>query len=382
MRGYPFIPTAMLPLAALGLLRGLRRPDGTHRTLLLSALAVPVGAAVAGLGITRVLAFIVPVTALAGLGLEAVADRVKPALARRAAGLGLVAGLSLAAFGMLADALRDGPTWYDDYTLYGMQYGARQVFGEIGALLEADSGARVVLSPIWTNGTNVLQAYFMPDQPRLRLEGGVSLLQRPWDDLQDTTWVLTPDEYQAVRDSPLFATVRVLKTLPYPDGRPGFYFLKLRYAADAEQQLARQLEERRKPVTGEALVDGEWISVEHSPFDMGDLPEIFDGDPFTLARTRESNPAVLALTFPAPRPLTGLTLTVSSMDLTLRARVRIAGEEAPASLTWEFIDLPSDPTVEVQFWGSPRPVEALTLEIEDRSGQPTDNVHILDLILR
>jgi hypothetical protein len=383
MRGYAFFPTAMLPLLILGLVQALRRKSSSpYRVLLLAALAAPVGAAMAGLGVTRVLAFVVPATALAGLGLEAIAARVGPALARRAAGIGLAAGLSFAGFSLLADALEHGPTWYDDYGLYGLQYGARQVFSEIRSVLTEDPEARIVLSPVWANGTDILLRYFLPDDPRVRLEGGISLLEGPNDDLDDTTYVLTPEEFEVVRVSPLFGEVHKLKALPYPDGRPGFFFLALRYAPDAERQFAQQLAERRLPVVGQVQLDGQWIMVEHSPFDIGDLPEIFDRDPFTVARTRESNPAVLTLTFPTSRPLSGLSLSVSSMDLTLRASLRTAGGDKPETFVWNFTDLPVDPTVEVQFWETPRPIEVMTLEIENRALQALDKVHIIDLILR
>jgi len=383
MRGYAFFPTAMLPLLILGLVQVLRRKNSSpHRALLLAALAAPVGAAMAGLGITRVLPFVVPATALAGLGLEAIAARVGPMVARRAAGIGLAAVLSLASFSMLADALEHGPTWYDDYGLYGLQYGARQIFGEIHSMLTEDPDARIVLSPAWANGTDIVLRYFLPDDPRIHLEGGVALLEGPRDDLDDTTFVLTPEEFQAVRDSPLFSEVHVLKTLPYPDGRPGFFFLAFRYAPDAEQQFSRQLEERRLPVVGQIQLDGESITVEHSPFDIGDLPEIFDRDPFTVARTREANPAVLTLTFPTPRLMTGLSLSVGTMDLTLRAILQTAGADEPETFVWEFAELPIDLTVEVQFWEAPRPVEVMILEIEDRKGEALGKVHIFGLVLR
>jgi hypothetical protein len=123
--------------------------------------------------------------------------------------------------------------------------------------------------------------------------------------------------------------------------------------------------------------------VQHSPFDLGDLKEIFDGDPFTVTRTRESNPAVLALTFRTPRPMSGLSLSVSTMELTLRARVQTVSEgEGPQTFVWEYSDLPNDPTVEAQFWETPRLVQSLTLEIENRGGLPLDKIHIIDLILR
>lgn len=382
MRDYAFLPTAMLPLVLVGLLRIIRQlHSGVHRTVLLSGLAVPVGAAVAGPGITRVLSFVVPATVMAGLGLEELARRVRPAIARRAAGIGLAAGLTAASFGMLVDALDHGPTWFDDYGLYGMQYGARQVFGEIRTLLRSQPDARVVLSPVWANGTHILLQFFVPQEPRIALQGGDSLLEGPMEDLEQNIYVLTPEEHAALRDSSLFGELTELETLPYPDGRPGFYFLKLRYAPDAQQQFARQLEERRQPITSWVEVDGQMVEVEHSPLDIGGLDEIFDQDPFTLARTRESNPAILKFTFPSPRWLSGLTLSVSTMELSLKARLMTAGSDRPVVRTWDYLDLPPDPTVEARFWETPREVVVLTLEIHKRDGDALDKVHIYDLIL-
>jgi hypothetical protein len=70
------------------------------------------------------------------------------------------------------------------------------------------------------------------------------------------------------------------------------------------------------------------------------------------------------------------------MDLTLRASLQTAGADEPETFVWEFADLPIDPTVEVRFWEAPRPVEVMTLEVENRRGEPYDKVHIIDLILR
>ena len=65
-----------------------------------------------------------------------------------AASLWITAGalfvvLSGASLWMLRDALTKGPLWFGDYGLYGMQYGAKQLFEEeIPAFLKEDPNAR------------------------------------------------------------------------------------------------------------------------------------------------------------------------------------------------------------------------------------------------
>ena len=71
-------------------------------------------------------------------------------------------GLAVGVFALLAgfnlylcvDALRHGDRWPSDYTLGGVQWGARQLFGTVvPALMAANPAAPVYLSPNWANGT-------------------------------------------------------------------------------------------------------------------------------------------------------------------------------------------------------------------------------------
>jgi 4-amino-4-deoxy-L-arabinose transferase-like glycosyltransferase len=65
----------------------------------------------------------------------------------------LLSGMNLA---MLNDALRNGPLWFRDYGLGGMQYGAFQVFDAIEQFTEENPGTRIIFSPDWANGTDVV----------------------------------------------------------------------------------------------------------------------------------------------------------------------------------------------------------------------------------
>src|SRR3712207_7462700 len=55
-----------------------------------------------------------------------------------------------------------------------------------------------------------------------------------------------------------FSSVQIDRTLDYPDGTPGFYFVRLEYAPDFGEIAAREREARRQ------LVDGQARSEEHT----------------------------------------------------------------------------------------------------------------------
>src|SRR5262249_45526843 len=133
-------------------------------------------------------------------------------------------------------------------------------------------------------------------------------------DLTNTLLVMTPGEYQAAVKNPKFKSVQVERILPYPDGTPGFYFARLSYSDEAAALFAADEAARQKPVEETIQLDGQTVTVIHSRFDAGSLPDIFDGDRFTLARGEEANPLVIELQFPAPLTLGGLGLDLGSMD--------------------------------------------------------------------
>jgi hypothetical protein len=77
------------------------------------------------------------------------------------------AGLAAAALLLLRTALVQGPLWFRDYSLYGMQYGARQVFEmAIPELLRGDPAALVLVTSTWANGTDNFLYFFLDDEQR------------------------------------------------------------------------------------------------------------------------------------------------------------------------------------------------------------------------
>ena len=157
--------------------------------------------------------------------------------------------------------------------------------------------------------------------------------------------VMPAEEYERARASGKFKEVKVERQIPYPDGRPGFYAVRLVYADDADRLIAEERALRARPVTEEVVVRGETVALTHSPFDIGSPKDLFDGDTATLVRGLEADPLVLDFAFGTPRPVRGLTATFGTMDFSLEAALWEEGETEPRLFSRTFRELPLDPTV-------------------------------------
>lgn len=386
MDGYAHIGTEMLPLFLVGV--GLclwRMRSSPHRTILLAALATPVGAALVGVGITRVLAFVVPASILASLGLDWLLVRLTRRVPSSLVAIAIFLLLSFASLSMLRQALTEGPLWFRDYGLYGMQYGARQLFEEtIPQYLQHDPNVQVMVSSTWANGADVFVRFFFPPEQRSRVQMYTVdyYLQDKRDLNPNVLLVMTPEEYQKARTSPKFKSVAVERVLPYPDGTPGFYFARLAYADDVDAILAAEREARRQLVEEQVEIGGQMVKIRHSLFDAGQPRDMFDGDRFTLARGMEANPLIVELIFPQPRAVNGLAADFGSMDFSLAVKLYAEGVDQPVSYAETYRGLPPDPHVEMAFDRGPQAVSKMRVEITNLQAGETAHIHVRELALR
>jgi hypothetical protein len=220
---------------------------------------------------------------------------------------------------MLSDALGNGPTWYQDYGLGGLQYGARQLFREVRDYKQGSPETRMIVSPSWANGTDVVARFFLDDPLPIEMGSidGHLFQSLPLD--ENTLFVMTPEEYQMAQESGKFTNIRLEKTLPYPDGRPGFYFVRLQYVEDIDQILAAEREQRRELLTDIVQIEGEPVKIRYPMLDIGEPQQMFDGDTETVGRTLEANPAVIELTFPEPRKIDQISLIIGSTQAEISA---------------------------------------------------------------
>jgi len=376
--GNLFLPT--IPFLALGLglcLRGLR--SGVHRAVLLAALAAPSGAAIVGIGITRVLVFVIPVALMAALGLDAVASWTARRLPERAIAVVVLLALAAAQIAMLRNAIVHGPTWYRDYGLGGMQYGARQVFGAVRDLLARNPRLTVTISPDWANGADSLGQFFLGDEPRVHLRNLEWFRTEKRDLDPEHVAVLPEGEYQAALRDPRLVVAPAGARISFPDGSPGFRFVRLTYPPDIDLIMERERLARHALVSDTVVLGGEPVEVLHSRLDMGPLANLFDGDVGTLVRTERVNPAVLEIRFSRPREVGSVIATTSSMDLRMTVRIFPAGRTDPVVKEQVFEKLPDNPTVRLAILPRAQKVERIRVEILRLYATDIDNVHVREL---
>jgi hypothetical protein len=382
MKGYGHLLRPALPFALLGLVLAARQlRSSAHRLLFIALLVAPAGSALVQIGITRALVFVIPATILTALGISSCLEWLeRRRFSRRALTVGLFALLAITNLAILRDALANGPTWYRDYGLGGLQYGARQLFPEIEAYLQTSPETNIILSPSWANGTDVVARFFLPDPLPLQM-GSIDghLFERlPLD--ENTLFVMIPEEYAQAQASGKFADIRVEKMLPYPDGRPGFYFVRLRYADNVDDILAAEREARRVLQSAEIFLDGQAVQVKYPLLDIGEASHLFDGNVDTVARTLEANPAVIQLTFPAPRQIERLSIIIGSTTAQITARLYPSIGEAASQYSQRLTGTIDQPEVTLAFAGAV-PAQILELEILDTGQGEPGHVHVWEIEL-
>ena len=421
MRGYGHLQWWSLPFAVLGLLVALKNVTSpAYRTILIALLAAPVGSALVEVGITRTLVYVIPACLLAGIGLsktlEWIADPsgqlelVKNTPLGRWAGavgkgifshiyvllstrfvrwripdrflaIAVFSVLAAANFAMLSDALVSGPTWYSDYGMGGLQYGAAQLFPAVQDYLARNPDTQMIVSPSWSNGTDTVARFFVPEPLPFTLGSikGHIFRKLPLD--ENTLFVMIPEEYEEVRSCGKFTDIRVEQTIPYPNGQPGFYFVRLRYVDNIDEILSAEQQERRQLVQAEIVLDGQPVRISYSPLDMGDITLPFDGDPYTVARTLEANPFVFELTFPQPRTLRGVSVIIGSLEAKIIARLYANPGAEPVEFSTVYQGSVDAPEANLDF-GQDVAAQILHLEVQSIHESEPAHVHVWEITLR
>ncbi|MEJ2726021.1 MAG: glycosyltransferase family 39 protein, partial [Deltaproteobacteria bacterium] len=331
MKGYGNLLLASLPFLFLGLILAFKEfRSAAYRVVLIALLAAPSGAALIGIGITRTLVLVIPAALLTAFGLERtlfwIERRIFPSVALS---VGVFAILAIFNFFMLGDSLINGPTWYDDYGMGGMQYGAKQIFKAVQDYISEHPNEQILFSPNWANGTDVVARFMLPNDLPVRIESidGFLINHLPLDD--QMVFVMTPEEYNTIISCGKFTNVRVAKSIPYPNGKTGFYFVRMQYIPNIDEIMAVEKEIRSQLQEDELDLDNQRVKVRYSLLDMGEVGNLFDGDPDTLGRTFEANPFVVELTFPEPRLISGLSMVIGSTQDRVTVKLYTSPEDPP-----------------------------------------------------
>ncbi len=380
MHGYGHLLRYSLPLGLMGIGLALKKfCQPSYRVLLVAVLAAPSGAAFAQLGITRALFMVFPMAILTALATAEVLEWVhrRGRFSKKTLAAGAFALLSVGSFYMLYDALANGPLWSRSYSLAGMQYGARQIFDEIARYHEQDPDTKIILSPSWANGTDVTARFFFDDPLPFELGSAEGYYSSGLPLDENMLFIMIPEEFENL---PLnrFSKVKVEKILPYPDGQPGFYFVRLVYVDDIAEIIAREVEERHQLDYAEVLVGGEMAQVAYTKLDMGEIDLIFDGDPATLVRTWAVNPMHIEINFPQPQEWTQVSFQVGGTATRIQLAIWFEGREEPVMLAREVDERSLPRVVALEIPGGGK-VTRVSAEISNINDPPEGHVHVWEV---
>jgi hypothetical protein len=383
MKGYGHILLATYPFWVAGLVRCIKRfRDPAHRLLLLTTLAAPSGAAIVDWGITRGMAFIIPTTLITALGIEDAFHWLQEKW--RGLSYTLISSLTFLVlavfcFLMLRDSLINGPTWYDDYGLGGMQYGTQPVFTRAAKIAEEDPETTVYVSSTWANGTTVLMRYFTDDLVNVKM-GNINSYGQQYKPLdRNMLFVMTGDDLVWIYESGKFKNIFVEETLPYPDGSSGFFFVRLEYVEDIEEILTAEREARQALISETISLLRQEVTVQYSALDMNEITHAFDGDPTTLIRTLEANPLRLVLTFSEAVDVQRLILKVGGTPTRVTVTA-LANGDVIGSLTEEVDSSPVPREMTVVFEET-LTVDELKIEVLNVHDSEIAHVHLWEVTL-
>jgi 4-amino-4-deoxy-L-arabinose transferase-like glycosyltransferase len=443
MKGYGHISLWMLPFVIIGIALCLGNIRNSHfRTVLIALLAAPTGGAVAQITITRVLVMVIPAALLTSLGVSwllALLERPeappqpeflgwwKERAARMAAvwkawreslsmrktfagardfirGWGERAAqiaaespvfgriprvaLALALFlvlgsvnvYMLWDSLTNGPTWYENYELYGMQYGGQQLTTALVEYKRAHPEANLIVSSSWANGTDEIFKFFLPKDFPMRTGTVLEYLQNYLPIQPQDVFIMTSEEYTVAKDSGKFSEIQIDQILNYPNGQPGFYFAHLAYVPNIEEIIAAEKAELSKPIEEQIVLGGETIRVVHSRFDMGELASGFDGNPFSLMRSQQDNPLYLDMFFPVVHRFTRVSVRVGGAPPRVSLKIYPPAGGDPEIFTNE-VDRSSDYRDVEILLTEPVASSRIRVEVETVGESEPTHVHVYEVVL-
>jgi len=379
MKGMGHIPLIFLPFFAVGLWQCIKNlKTSTHRALLIALLAAPTGAAIVDIAITRVLVLVIPAVLLISIGFDNFLNLVKgikiPKWLPPVVLLTLLAGMS---FGILVESLVNGPTWYEDYTLYGMQYGSEELFSEIKTLKAEYPEKQIILSPNWANGTDVIARFFLGDPLPISIgsvqEFGNSVLKLD----KDIIHIMLPNEYQWMLESGKFTDIEVIRTVKYPNGSDGFLFVTMNYVENIEEVIAQEIAERRKPRESTITLGEQEVRVVYPLLDMNEIRHVFDGDDNTLIRTFEANPLRIELTFPEAVPISTVTALVGGSSTRMTV-IWTSADSAERQLKAEVGESTQVRALSIDL-GAPTLVDSLVIEILNSNDGEFAHVHLWEV---
>lgn len=380
-RDGPHVPIWLAIPIVVGLVRSLKRWRAPEYMMLIgSMLLAPSSGLLVEPGITRVLGMVVPLVVLGTVGLEVLLSVDFLQRGRRMISMLLFAVGATFSGVLLYLAVHEEPYREQDYGLYGIQLGAKELFvSSLPGLLKEYPHAEFRVSPSWANGVETLKRFFMDEESRVVVAGPGEYFTfvRPIPD--HALFVITPGEWAQVQESKKFNVNDPIRVITAPNGSPIFYVVKLTYAENVQEIFDQESASRRVLREGAVSFGGEVWNLKHSMLDLGSISHLFDGEVTTLVRTFEANPFQLLVTFPSSREISTVTLTTGSMERLLVDIDLLAEEgEVVRTISEQFTDLPPDPTVSMRIPAGTS-VASIRIKVGEGTKSEPANIHVREI---
>jgi hypothetical protein len=195
-------------------------------------------------------------------------------------------------------------------------------------------------------------------------------------------FVMLADEYQRAQASQKFVMQPPERIMTYPDGQPGFLFVRMHYADNVDTIFEAERQARAVLREAKVTLDGQQILVRHSLLDIGAVSSVFDGDDYTLMRGMEANPLIVELEFPSPRNISSVGLTMAALDFGVKVIATSTDSAAPREATMEYRNMPVDPHVDILLPGGSQPVSKLRIEITSLTDGELAHIHVREIGLK
>lgn len=178
--------------------------------------------------VTRTLILVMPVTIITTLGVLKSVNFFRALRERQViVSVFLFVIFCLGQLAMTIDVLKNSALWFNDYGLYGMQYGGQQVFASVNDYLLKNPDAEAIVTYKWLNGPTMVMRFFVQEPEKVILEDWKTINKPDFQIKENSLLVITANEWSTVSDLDR-QRYKILKMIPYPDQSPGFYFLQLR----------------------------------------------------------------------------------------------------------------------------------------------------------
>jgi hypothetical protein len=261
-----------------------------------------------------------------------------------------------------------------------MQYGARQVFGEIQKYLDQFPDIEIDMSPSWTNGTTVVARFFLDDPLPIKMNSIEHYLNEVQDIDENNLFILGPEEYEKAVQSGKFTDIVVEQIIDYPNGSPGFYFARFKYVDDIADLMDEEIERRHRLEEGIVQIGSVEAIVSFSSLDIGKIEDIFDGDPNTLLRSAEANPLIIQVEFDRPITMRGLDLRIGGGPTDVAIELIIADSDEQFEYLQEYDRVPKPRNVEIDF-NDTYAIERIRIEVKNSDDGEPSHVHLWEFAI-